>query len=248
RVRGRALPAGHRSDAGGGSGKAVGARDELLEDVFRFGLAGDTEGDVLLGAVRDGLRVALAVVAAGRAVGLRHGRVELEREVTRFRHLHALRQRDRLVVKRGRVLPHGRRGGDVVLLVGVFPAPERKALRAEKVPVPFVRKAHRGRAFDDEWFEVLRADGILALLGVAHHGLDVPGRELDLARLLVEAKVLAPAADHHDLRVEAAIDEEGAHRPARRRRRDGLTGPELAQEHRALLVRQFHVAADYTGR
>jgi len=34
------------------------------------------------------------------------------------------------------------------------------------------------RAPDDERLEILRADRVLALLGVAHHGLDVAGPEL----------------------------------------------------------------------
>ena len=110
-----------------------------------------------------------------------------------------------------------------------------------KLPVPLVREADRRRARDDERLEILGADGVLALLRVAHHGLDVSGRELDLARLLVEAEVLARSADHDDLRIEAAIHEECAHRAPRLRRRDGLAGPELVQEGRALFVRESHV-------
>src|ERR1035441_5040927 len=144
------------------------------------------------------------------------------------------------VVERGRVHPDRRLRDDVVLLVCVLPTPERKAPRTVELPVPLVREAHGGRALDDERLEVLRADGVLALLGVAHHGLDVPVREDDLPRLLVEAEMLARSAEHDDLRIEAALHEEGAHRAAGLRGRDTLAGPELVEERRALFERQLH--------
>jgi len=51
-----------------------------------------------------------------------------------------------------------------------------------------------------------------------------------LARLLVEAEVLALRPDHDDLRRERALDEEGPHRPARLRRRHRLARPELVEK------------------
>src|SRR6478672_6820999 len=60
------------------------ARHELHQHRLRLRLARDAEGEVFRLSLRDRFRVAFAVPAARRAVGLRHGGEELVLERTLF--------------------------------------------------------------------------------------------------------------------------------------------------------------------
>jgi hypothetical protein len=125
-----------------------------------------------------------------------------------------------------------RRRDDVVLLAaGLDPGAVGEAVRADEGVVPALRQEDRRGAIDDERLKVLRARRRLALLRVADHRLQVRPRELDLLGLLREAEELLPLrADHDDLRLVDAVDEERPHRHVvRRAHRRGVL-PERGDE------------------
>ena len=73
-----------------------------------------------------------------------------------------------------------------------------------------------GSAIDHQRFEILRADGAFALLGIQHEvDPEVPFRKANLLLLLIKPEHPAPGTDHHDLRVKCPIDEKRAQRRAR---------------------------------
>src|SRR6266496_5150090 len=223
---------------GGGKPRAL---QEILDDLCRLFLSRHAEVRVLFRSGRERGGIALAVVPAGRAVGLRHRGVELGLQVPFFGHFHALWKRDRLVVEGGSFFLDDGGGFDVLLRAArVHPSAVGEASGAHERVVPADWQEDRRSPVHDERREVLRAGRGFVFLRVQRHRLQVRAGELDLLGFLIEAEHLSLRTDHHDLRLVDPLDEEGPHRDVVPGAGGGTVLPEGRHQLRLLSQRQSH--------
>src|SRR6266542_4603128 len=140
---------------GGGKPRAL---QEILDDLCRLFLSRHAEVRVLFRSGRERGGIALAVVPAGRAVGLRHRGVELGLQVPFLGYFHALWKRDRLVVEGGRFFLADAAGLDVLLRPPrVRPSAVGEASGADERVVPADWQEHCRGPVHDQRREILRA-------------------------------------------------------------------------------------------